>query len=45
MMMNGIIAASVGAVAAAGVLIGGVHMAQGDQHPVSSHVLQSYASR
>lgn len=42
--MNRLIAALVGALAAFAVLISGVHIAQGDQKPVSSSELQTYAS-
>lgn len=44
--MNRFIAALVGALAAFAVLISGVHAAQpGNQTPVASNTLRSYASR
>lgn len=43
--MNTLIAALVGALAAGAVLIGGVHLAQGDQSPVAVTKLYTYSSR
>lgn len=43
--MNQLIAALVGALAAFAVLLGGVHVAQGDQSPVATHTLTTYASK
>jgi hypothetical protein len=42
--MNRLIAALVGALAAFAVLLGGVHVAKGDQRPVATTKLETYAS-
>jgi hypothetical protein len=42
--MNRFISALVGALAAFAVLVSGVHIAKGDQQPVSSTKLETYAS-
>jgi len=43
--MNTIIAAAVGALASAAVLVAGVNAAQGDQKPVSNEKLYSYSDQ
>ena len=43
--MNRFIAALVGALAACGLLLGGVHLAKGDQKPVANTQLETYASK
>jgi hypothetical protein len=42
--MNRLIAALVGALAAVAVLVGGVHIVQGDTKPVAQDDLRTYAS-
>ena len=42
--MNRLIAALVGALAAVAVLLGGVHIAKGDQTPVADSQLTTYSN-